>query len=198
MVRDATNVNHRLNSHRVTFLRLESNPSAEMEPLDIHLPAVAAYVRHKLTPYTDATNDIVQDVFLAAWQNQAIYRAESPLRSWLLGIAKHKVQDHFRRAMRTPQSIDDLGPHEPTAPMRVEEEVQTAQINGRIRIAISALPSTYQTIIRERYWAGCSASETGARLGKTSKSVERMLARSREQLRNSLTQTCAVRADSLR
>ena len=160
--------------------------SCRMEPLDPHIAAVAAYVRHRLSPHTDAANDIVQDVFLAAWQNQNVYRAESPLRSWLLGIAKHKVQDHFRRSLRTPQSIEDLGPHEPCEPMRIDEEVQAAQVRGRIRVAISGLPSTYRTAVEDRYWAGRSANETGARMGKTAKSVERMLSRSRDLLRGSL------------
>jgi RNA polymerase sigma-70 factor, ECF subfamily len=179
-----------------------------MEPLDIHIPAVAAYVRRQLAPFTDATNDIVQEVFLAAWQNRSYYREESPLRSWLLGIAKHKVQDHFRRTRRSPQSIDELGPHqEPSAPLRVDEDAEKAQTFGRVRIAISQLPATYRAVVRDRYWAGNSAFETGAKLGKTSKSVERMLARSREQLRAGLmqdrlgllsTQTCAVRSGSSR
>lgn len=170
-----------------------------MENLDNHIPAVTAYVRHKLTPYNDATNDIVQEVFLAAWQNRSVYRAESPLRSWLLGIAKHKIQDHFRRARRSPQSIEDLGPHqEPCSPQRIDEDVEKSQTFGRVRVAVSMLPEKYQDVVRERYWSGRSACETGARIGKTSKSVERMLARSREHLRNGLTQTCAARCGSSR
>jgi RNA polymerase sigma-70 factor (ECF subfamily) len=168
-----------------------------METLDIHLPAVTAYVRRKLAPRTDAANDIVQDVFLAAWQNRSGYRAESPLRSWLLGIAKHKVQDHFRRSRRTPQSIEDLGPHEPCSPARLEEALHTAQVRGYIRVAIENLPETYRKVVRERYWSGHSAGETGSRMGKTSKSVERILARSRDRLRDSLaTQTYAAQCGS--
>ncbi len=170
-----------------------------METLDIHIPAVAAYVRHKLAPYTDATNDIVQEVFLAAWQNRSVYRSESPLRSWLLGIAKHKVQDHFRRSRRVPQSIEDLSPlQEPCSSRRVDEDLEKAQARGRVHDAISALPPKYKDVIRDRYWAGRNAGESGARMGKTTKSVERMLARSREQLRSSLTRTCAERSGSCR
>jgi RNA polymerase sigma-70 factor, ECF subfamily len=115
-----------------------------------------------------------------------------------LGIAKHKVQDHFRRALRSPQSIEDLGPQEPAAPLRADDELQASQVRGRIRIAISTLPPAYQVVVRDRYWAGRSAGETGARMGKTSKSVERMLSRSRDQLRGSLIQTCAAQCGSSR
>jgi RNA polymerase sigma-70 factor, ECF subfamily len=167
--------------------------------LDTHIPAVAAYVRHKLAPYTDATNDIVQDVFLAAWQNRGVYRAESPLRSWLLGIAKHKVQDHFRRSRRTPQSIEDLSPvQEPSSPLRLDESLETAQERAFVHEAIAELPTKYREVVRDRYWVGRNACDSGARIGKTAKSVERMLSRSREQLRASLTRTCAERSGSWR
>lgn len=170
-----------------------------MDTLETHIPAVAAYVRHKLSPCTDATNDIVQDVFLAAWQNRGVYRADSPLRGWLLGIAKHKVQDHFRRTRRMPQSLEDLSPvQEPPSPVRLQESLETAQQQGFVHEAVAALPENYKEVVRDRYWIGCNACESGARMGKTAKSVERMLSRSREQLRATLTRTCAERSGSWR
>jgi RNA polymerase sigma-70 factor (ECF subfamily) len=170
-----------------------------METLETHLPIVVAYVRRKLAPNAEAANDIVQDTFLAAWQNRAVYRADSPLRSWLLGIARHKVQDHFRRSRRAPQSIEDLCPaQEPSSPLRLDAALALRQECELVRGAVAGLPQNYKQVVRERYWAGCNACETGARMGKTAKSVERMLSRSRDQLRERLIRTCAARSGSWR
>jgi RNA polymerase sigma-70 factor, ECF subfamily len=47
---------------------------------------VYAYVRRRLIPRADLVEDIVQEVFLAAWENLDKFRGDSSLRNWLLGI----------------------------------------------------------------------------------------------------------------
>jgi len=49
----------------------------------------------------DAAEDIVQDTVLAAMQGFASFKGGSSERTWLLGIAAHKIADHFRRVRRT-------------------------------------------------------------------------------------------------
>jgi RNA polymerase sigma-70 factor (ECF subfamily) len=44
----------------------------------------------------DAAHDAVQETLLAALQAQDRFRNESALRTWLIGILKHKIADHFR------------------------------------------------------------------------------------------------------
>ncbi len=50
-----------------------------------------AYVRRRLLPRTDLVDDVVQEVFAAAWQYLPGYRGKSPMGAWLMGIARHKV-----------------------------------------------------------------------------------------------------------
>lgn len=72
--------------------------------------------------------DLVQDTLLAAFQGKDRFSGQSTERSWLTGILKHKVLDHFRRLARErtvnpddsmPEELegrfDDLGiwKHEP-------------------------------------------------------------------------------------
>lgn len=47
--------------------------------------------------------DLVQDTFLAALQQIGEFRGRSSLRTWLVGILKHKIVDHFRRSAREPK-----------------------------------------------------------------------------------------------
>lgn len=53
--------------------------------------------------------DLVQDTLLAAWQSRDRYEGRASERTWLAGILKHKIMDHFRRLYRreAPLSLDD-------------------------------------------------------------------------------------------
>ena len=44
--------------------------------------------------------DLVQDTFLAALKGQDSFSGRSSERTWLVGILKHKIIDHFRKAKR--------------------------------------------------------------------------------------------------
>jgi RNA polymerase sigma-70 factor, ECF subfamily len=69
---------------------------------------VYRYVRHRLIPRIDAVDDLVQEVFLAAWHDLGTFRGESSLKAWLLSIARHKVEDYYRRRIREPEVLAPL------------------------------------------------------------------------------------------
>lgn len=48
----------------------------------------------------DAAEDLVQETLLAAWRARASFAAGSTERTWLIGILKHKLADHWRRLER--------------------------------------------------------------------------------------------------
>ncbi len=50
--------------------------------------------------------DLVQDTLLAALRTVEKFRGGSTVRTWLLGILKHKVGDHFRRLGRETSFTD--------------------------------------------------------------------------------------------
>jgi RNA polymerase sigma-70 factor (ECF subfamily) len=41
--------------------------------------------------------DAVQETLLAAWQSASSFEGKAQLRTWLIGILKHKIADHWRR-----------------------------------------------------------------------------------------------------
>lgn len=54
------------------------------------------------------TDDIVQDVMLSVWLNLSSYNYDSSFKTWVLGIANHKINDFFRRKYRrNEEDIDD-------------------------------------------------------------------------------------------
>src|SRR5262249_21754841 len=75
---------------------LSKDRKATAEFVALHADGIYAYVRHRLIPRSDLVDDIVQDVFLSAWESLDRFQGTSPLRVWLLGIARHKVEDYYR------------------------------------------------------------------------------------------------------
>ncbi|WP_394752440.1 sigma factor [Crenothrix sp.] len=43
-----------------------------------------------------AAEDVVQETLLAALRGNEGFRSESAVRTWLIGILKHKIADHYR------------------------------------------------------------------------------------------------------
>jgi RNA polymerase sigma-70 factor (ECF subfamily) len=146
--------------------------------------SVYGYVRHRLAPRADLVEDLVQDVFLAALASLASFRGTSSLRSWLLGIARHKVEDYYRERLREPESLGDAEYTEPVVdgPL-VDETIDRERMEARTQQVLRQLPEPYSVALLWRYWESRSVREIAAATGKTEKSVERLLARARARFR---------------
>lgn len=146
-----------------------------------HADVIHAYVSRRLFPRADLVEDMVQDVFMDALRGLHRYRGESPLRHWLLAIARHKVQDHYRTRITEVELGEDNGDlaAEPNFDLWLDRQ----NVSAKVRQTMSALPDSYRCLLLWRYWEKASAAEMAARMGKTEKSVERMLARARDHFR---------------
>ena len=74
----------------------------EPEPthwIERHADALFGYALIQLGNREEA-EERVQETFLAALEARATFRGESSERTWLMGILKHKICDHFRRRGR--------------------------------------------------------------------------------------------------
>jgi RNA polymerase sigma-70 factor (ECF subfamily) len=48
----------------------------------------------------ELADDAVQETLLAAWQSSSNYEGKAGVRTWLIGILKHKIADSWRRSAR--------------------------------------------------------------------------------------------------
>jgi RNA polymerase sigma-70 factor (ECF subfamily) len=145
---------------------------------------VYSYVCARLLPRSDLVDDLVQEVFLAAWESLNDFRGQASWEAWLVGIARHKVEDHYRERLRKLGSLDE--PEHGTEYAAVppwDENLDQERIRERTIRVLAALPEHYRLALLWRYWERCPAQEMAARSGKTEKAVERLLARAREQFR---------------
>lgn len=158
--------------------------------VELHTDSVYRYVWRRMTPKVDMVDDVVQETFIAAWGSMRTYSGEASLRTWLMGIARNKVEDHYRRTLK--QSLIDLE-SEPDQPMvaafDIERELDANRQAKRAAGVLAELPYEYSAALRWRYWDGRSAREMAAATGKTEKAVERLLARAREQFKTRWLET---------
>jgi RNA polymerase sigma-70 factor, ECF subfamily len=151
-----------------------------------HISAVYAYVRHRLAPRADLVEDVVQEVFLAALNGLATFQGQSSLRTWLVAIARHKIEDVYRQRLRLPEALDDLDPVEEelfSPSTALDERIDTARARAKTRHVLAQLPERYGLVLLWRYWEQRSTREIAAAIGTTEKSVERTLARARARFK---------------
>jgi RNA polymerase sigma-70 factor, ECF subfamily len=165
-------------------LILARDRKATAEWVDRFSGPVNSYVRSRLMPRTDLVDDVVQDVFVAAWQYLPGYRGASPLGAWLMGIARHKVEDHYRRKLKQWDSWDEDGPEPPDgAAVPIDEELDRQRLSEKTQRILSGLPEHYAAALLWRYWERRPAREIAESTGRTEKAVERLLARARENFK---------------
>ena len=75
--------------------------------LDQHGDYLFKYAIFRLRDET-AAEDVVQETFLAALKAYGKFEARGSERTWLVGILKHKITDHFRRVSREAPIGEDV------------------------------------------------------------------------------------------
>jgi RNA polymerase sigma-70 factor, ECF subfamily len=150
-----------------------------------HVDAVYGYARSRLAPRADLVDDVVQDVFLAALNGLATFQLQSSLRAWLLGIARHKIEDVYRRRLRASIPLDDLdNTGEPLSDATpADERIDRVRARAKARRVLERMPERYGLVLLWRYWEKRSVRDMATAIGTTEKSVERTLARARARFK---------------
>lgn len=77
--------------------------------LDEHRKPVERFVKYRISSDFDA-EDILQEIFLAAYTNFDKLADRSNFKVWILGIARHKCNDYYRKkGQKAEVSMDEMG-----------------------------------------------------------------------------------------
>jgi RNA polymerase sigma-70 factor (ECF subfamily) len=166
---------------------VSSRPAIVPEPgvdlLDLYdtaLPEVYGYLLARCRRVALA-EDLTSETFLAA---VAALRANPPdelTTAWLIGIARHKLVDHWRRSERDERGFRVLvGEHvECVDPWEDELNALLAkEVLGR-------LSSPHRAALTLRYLDGLPVPEVAEHLGRTVHATEALLVRARGAFRTS-------------
>ena len=168
-------------------------------PADLaaHRGAMLRFARRRIRD-EDLAEDAVQDALLAALSNRASFQGQSALRTWLIGILNHKIQDTFRRegryvpvadTARDDEGLDDgLDRLAFGLPGQFDEADDPAQRVASARLLdallgeIDALPDTLREVFVLQVLEARETAEVCHRLGITEANCWVRLHRARKRL----------------
>ena len=149
-----------------------------------------AYIYHRLDGARSDAEDIWQETLLAMLGAFSDFHGESRLLSWMYGIARHMIADHYRRQDRSVRfhdrlSADGLAEIAGEAPLP-EEMLQRHSTRVAVIEALATLPEAYRLALTARYGDEKSTAEVAKLLGRTYKGTESLLSRARSAFRSAL------------
>lgn len=158
--------------------------SALLELYDEALPVVYGYFVRRCGDRGTA-EDLTSETFLAGLQTaRAAARAGDPppiAMPWLMGVARHKLADHYRRR-RDPVPVAD--PPEPVDPASVGGWDWDAELDRLVAESVlTRLSDSHRAVLVLRYMDDCSVGECAELLGRTVHATEALLVRAKRAFR---------------
>jgi len=154
---------------------------------DRHAPAIYRYTARRLG--RDAADDLVAEIFLAAFQRRGRYDvARADARPWLYGIATRLIGRYRRDEVRFFRAIARTGVDpavdraaEPMAD-RVASRVTAQAVSGKLAGAIARLPAPQRDVLLLTA-SGLGYAEIAEALGIPVGTVSSRLVRARQKVR---------------
>jgi RNA polymerase sigma-70 factor (ECF subfamily) len=140
------------------------DPAALRELFEQHKGRVAAQIQ-RMTGQPAAVDDLVQEVFIAAFQHLAGFRGDSQFRTWLYRIATNKVRnwwDSDQRRRRREHRSAELPEPGPALP---DEDLETREHRERLYAALATLSDKLREAFVARVIEGMSLQEASVMLG---------------------------------
>jgi RNA polymerase sigma-70 factor, ECF subfamily len=154
--------------------------------VEVHGAEVSA-LACRLLGWSGDADDVVQEVFIAAFKGLRRFRGDCSLRTWLFTITVSKCRTHrYRRVFRLRRvAVDDESPHL-SCDRSAEVPLVDAENAVRVRTAVRALPAKYREAIVLRYLQGMEPAEICEMLRISANALQVRLNRARKQLKEVL------------
>lgn len=164
-----------------------------------HREPLLRFALQRISDYGSA-EDLVQDTFLSAWKGRHRFRGDCTERSWLTGILRNKIIDHYRRRSRRPSVLaSDLEPEgladegswierqpDPAAAADPLAALSRREFLDELERAVSELPEKMREAFRLREFEGLDTEEIVARLGISKSNLWVLIHRAKQALAGSL------------
>ena len=170
------------------------------EMVRAHHPAVRVFLGAHLRDHS-AMDDLVQDVFLRAFDRLGTLRDGTAFRAWLLGIARNRALEHVRERLRAGLPATDalealLDRSQLAFLENDDEEARRGLELEALRQCIRRLPPVGARLIREHYFKGRPITALAAEERKNEGALRMTLLRLREALRECVRRRVATPNES--
>jgi RNA polymerase sigma-70 factor (ECF subfamily) len=141
---------------------------------------VYSFLFHAVGGNTAAAEDLTQETFMAAaGQLRKGVVAQSSL-SWMLGIARHQLIDHYRSEARIARRR--AAAHE-VERQRTEAQASSEGARERVYAALVSVPVPQRTVLVLKYLDGLPVLEIAHAIGRSVHATESLLVRGRATFR---------------
>lgn len=124
-----------------------------------HYRAVERYVRFKVSDKFDS-DDILQEIHIAAYRSFGGLKSNDAFKSWLLSIARNKLNDYFRKkASRLDIPVDNLTGIRPLGSMLCRSSIPA------VTDTLEKLGDKDKQILYLYFWKQYSQAEIASKLG---------------------------------
>jgi RNA polymerase sigma-70 factor (ECF subfamily) len=101
--------------------------------------------------------DVVQETMCSVWSSAASFRGQSSPRTWIWGIARHKIWDRIRQERRSRAA----------QPSRLRQQRQTgvAELHSQMEWALQQLPPEQREVLVLAFYYNYSCREIAQMVG---------------------------------
>lgn len=129
----------------------------------------------------DTSEDVAQEVFLAAWQQLDRLRNPGSLVPWLRQITRNRANERLRR--RPVVALTD----DPVADLDLEDVALASERNQVLANVLDALPDDAREVILLYYREGRSVRQVASLLDLSEVAVKQRLSRARKRIRQDVS-----------
>jgi len=164
------------NSEKQLVLQLkQGNSKAVREWFKLYHQYLLKIAKIKISNQKDA-EDVVQETMINALRQMQLFRQEASLKTWLTTILRHEIADYYRKkyAKRAIKTVP-LGDRLLSKPISDSEQVQEV-----VKKTLSKMTHYRKNLLLMKYVDGLKIKQIAQQMGKSFKSVESELWRSKD------------------
>lgn len=149
------------------------------------------YVRTVIRNFSRGTfseqdiEELCSDVFFSLWQHRENLDAKTGFRSYLSAIARNAVKDRFKSAKPPCEDISEL---EIPSDFSVENAVRLREMLRCLDKGLEELPEREREVFARYYFYGETTPGIAERMNMAEGSVRSLLSRTRDKLKEYLTE----------
>jgi RNA polymerase sigma-70 factor (ECF subfamily) len=174
-------------SDRVAFARMvDRDLVAHRLMFEGYDRRILSFVRRRVND-EGLAEEFATDVFFEIWRNAASYRGESPVSTWIFGIANLKTLSarrfHAQPRRASVRVTEDETLSRFADPSNALENLEARQELSRLMRAIERLPEGQRDVLRLAFLEGRTYPEIAAELDISEANVKTRVNRARSRLR---------------
>jgi RNA polymerase sigma-70 factor, ECF subfamily len=163
------------------FIGLFGDEAAFRSWYDAALPRVYAYLFDRCGGQASLAQELTQETFVHAVRSRQEFEARSDPVTWLCGIARHKLADHYRRQGRESRRFLRLVTRH--LERDAEDVPEESDRRSFVLQTLRRLPDMQRLVLILHYMDALSSREIAQLLGRSESAVESLLVRGREGFR---------------